>query len=175
MSSQPKIAGLGKDTMNGRVQFDTPLSKEISSLPGFAHSTSAPSTAGVDAIRGNLEKTPLNQAYFSPQNFQIVQNKIRYTVYEKTNEIIDPVGTDDLYIVMRSIYYQYSRNLPCNIAEQIADLNERVAAWCVPKIVAEIQMDKQYRKDISSLPVPMSHPVNINTAGTKSLPFKPFF
>jgi hypothetical protein len=59
--------------------------------------------------------------------------------------------------------------------EQIEDLNERVAVWCVPKILAEVSMYKTYTKDISSMPVPLSHPVNQSSAGTKSLPFKEFF
>jgi hypothetical protein len=88
----------------GRVTFDG--DNQVARLPGFAYSVQAPSNAGQDAIRGNLERTPLNQAYFSPANFQIIQNAIRRQVYEKTGSIIDPVSTDDLYVVMRSIYYK---------------------------------------------------------------------
>ena len=76
---------------------------------------------------------------------------------------------------MRSMYYQYGKNLPDHIAEQIAELNEIVANWCVTKILAEIEMYAQYRKDISTMPVPLAHPVLLNSAGTRSLPFKPFF
>jgi hypothetical protein len=38
-----------------------------------------------------------------------------------------------------------------------------------------LQEFKTYSKDISSLPIPLSHPVNQSGAGTKSLPFKEFF
>ena len=159
----------------GRITFDTSATNNIRALPGFAYSDTAPTNAGQDGIRGNLERNPLNQAYFSPPNFQIIQNAIRHTVYEKTKSVIDPVSTDDLYIVMRSIYYQYGRNLPTNISQQIEELNARVVSWCLPKIFAEIDMDKRYLKDITTMPVPLSHPVNISASGTKSLPFKPFF
>ena len=147
----------------------------VAALPGFEYATSAPDNAGMEGVRGNLEKTPLNQAFFSAGNFQIIQNAIRRRVYDYTANVIDPVGTDDLFMVMRAMYLQYSRNLPTDIPEQIADLNERIVAWCVPKIVAEVNMYKQYLKDIESLPTPLAHPVNISSAGTKSLPFKPFF
>ena len=143
-------------------------------LPGFAYATTAPSNAGQEGIRGNLEATPLNQAYFSAANFQIIQNAIRKTVHDKSGEIIDPVGTDDLFMVMRAIYLWYGKNLPTNIPAQISDLNSRVVTWCVPKILAEVSMDKTYQHDISHLPVPLAHPVNLSGAGTRSLPFKQF-
>lgn len=160
----------------GRVNLNATADAgaDVSRLPGFAYATSAPSNAGVEGIRGNHEANVLNQTFFSPANFQIVQNGIRRAVYEQSGEIIDPVGTDDLFIVMRSIYLQYSKNLETQIREQIADLNARVVAWCVPKIVAEVSMYKTYAKDISTLPTPMSHPVNLSSAGSKSLPFKPY-
>ncbi|NCV41142.1 MAG: hypothetical protein EBW11_11380, partial [Betaproteobacteria bacterium] len=60
-------------------------------------------------------------------------------------------------------------------AEQIAELNERVTAWSVPKILAELGMYKYYLNDIDTLPDPIQLPVNQSSAGTKSLPFKPFF
>jgi hypothetical protein len=144
-------------------------------VPGLDYPTTAPSNAASGGIRGNLERSVLNQAYFSAANFSILQNKIRRAVYDKSGEIIDPVGTDDLFMVMRAIYLWYGRNLDEDIPGQIAELDERVSAWCVPKILAEISMYKTYLKDISTLPIPIEQPVNQSSAGTKSLPFKPFF
>ena len=158
----------------GRVNLNAAGDADVSRLPGFAYATTAPSNAGTEGIRGNREANILNQTFFSPANFQIVQNGIRRSVYEKSGEIIDPVSSDDLFIVMRAIYLQYGRNLPTQIKEQISDLNDRVVAWCVPKIVAEVSMYKTYAKDISTLPTPLSHPVNLSSAGSKSLPFKPY-
>jgi len=129
----------------------------------------------MEGVRGNLERTTMNQAYFSHANFQIIQNAIRKKVYDYTAKVIDPVGSDDLFMIMRAMYLQYSRNLETHIPEQIAELNDRVVAWCVPKIVAEVNMYATYLKDISTLPTPMMQPVNVSSAGTKSLPFKPFF
>ncbi len=162
----------------GRIYLDpaqTADTAAVAALPGFAYATSAPDNAGMEGVRGNLERTPLNQAYFSTPNFQIIQNAIRKSVFDYTGKVIDPVGTDDLFMVMRAIYLQYCRNIPSRIPEQIAELNERVVAWCVPKIVAEVNMYTYYIKDITSLPVPLSQPVNQSSAGTRSLPFKPFF
>jgi hypothetical protein len=165
------------NTMNvspGRVELSGGTG-DVANVRGFEYATTAPSSAPTSGIRGNMEANPLNQAYFSAPNFQIIQNSIRKTVYDKTGEIIDPVSTDDLFMVMRAIYLQYGRNLPTHIREQIEDLNDRVVAWCVPKIVAEVNMYKTYTKDISSMPIPLAHPMSQNSAGTRSLPFKQFF
>ena len=162
----------------GRVYLgpaETGAEPTVAALPGFAYATSAPSNAGMEGVRGNLERTKMNQAYFSTANFQIIQNAIRKKVFDYTAKVIDPVGTDDLFMVMRAMYLQYSRNLETQIPEQIAELNERVVSWCVPKIVAEVNMYSTYLKDITTLPTPIMQPVNVSAAGTRSLPFKPFF
>jgi hypothetical protein len=159
----------------GRVSLTALGGDDVSRLPGFDYEKTAPKSAGQDGIRGNFEKTPLNQAFFSQGNFQIIQNSIRYSVFLKSGQVIDPVSTDDLFMVMRAIFLQYSRNLPSESPAQIQELNDRVSTWCVPKILAEVSMYKTYLTDISSMPVPLSHPANQSSAGTKSLPFKPFF
>lgn len=159
----------------GRVDLRESNAGDTAHVRGFEYATTAPSSAPTSGIRGNLEATPLNQTYFSAANFQIIQNAIRKTVYDKTGEVIDPVSTDDLFMVMRAIYLQYGRNLPTQIREQIEELNTRVITWCFPKIVAEVSMYKTYKKDISTLPVPMAHPTSLSSAGTRSLPFKQFF
>jgi hypothetical protein len=162
----------------GRVFLSAATTREaqsVSSLPGFAYATSAPDNAGMEGVRGNLERTLLNQTFFSAPNFQIIQNGIRKNTFDYTETIIDPVGTDDLFMVMRAIYLQYGRNLPTQIPEQINELNTRVIAYCVPKIVAEVNMYKYYLKDISTLPVQLNQPVNVSSAGTRSLPFNPVF
>jgi hypothetical protein len=159
----------------GRVDLRDVSAGEVEHVRGFEYATAPPSSAPTSGIRGNMEANPLNQAYFSAPNFQIIQNAIRKTVYDKTGEIIDPVSTDDLFMVMRAIYLQYGRNLSTHIREQIEELNTRVVTWCVPKIVAEVQMYKTYKKDITSMPIPLAHPMNQSSAGTRSVPFKEFF
>lgn len=159
---------------NGRVNLsygkDTIALKGDSIIPGFGFRTEVGESEAADAIRGNMMATPMNQAYFSPANVQIVQNKIRREVYERSNGdfLIDPQSVDELMIVMRAMYYQYGKNQPDHIPEQIAELNQMVADWCVPKILAEASMHKTYLHDIQNLPVPMAHPVLLTRTGTKT-------
>jgi hypothetical protein len=171
-----KDPGRSEMESNGRISWEDRKSAPGSSaLPGFDYPTTGAATAGTDAIRGNLMATPLNTAFFSPDNLQIIQNQIRYKVWDKTKHTIDPQSSDDLLIVMRSMYYQYGKNRPDHIKEQIEELNKIVADWCVPKILAEIDMYLYYRKDVSKLPVPLEHPMLQTLAGTRSLPFPKFF
>jgi hypothetical protein len=160
----------------GRISWEErPSAPGAAVLPGFAYPTTGAATAATDAIRGNLLATPLNTAFFSPENVEIIQNRIRYQVWEKTKQVIDRQSSDDLLIVMRSMYYQYGKNQPTRIKEQIEELNKIVADWAVPKILAEIDMYLYYRKDVSTLPVPLEHPMLQTLAGTRSLPFPKFF
>ncbi len=159
----------------GRVNLQAENATQVAGLPGFRYQTTSSSSAQQDGIRGNWEPNPLNQTFFSQANFQILQNKIRFEVYQQTGKVIDEQSSDDLFMIMRAIYLTYGKNLPTQIKEQVAELNDRVADWCIPKIAAEVQMYGQYLRDIDTMPTPMEHPVLLNSAGTRSLPFKPFF
>jgi hypothetical protein len=64
--------------------------------------------------------------------------------------------------------------LEFNIPGQIKDLNDLVIEWTVPRIMSEIGMYEYYLKDISTLPQPMPQPMQVSSAGTKSLPFRTF-
>jgi hypothetical protein len=75
---------------------------------------------------------------------------------------------------MRSLYLQYAKNLEFDIPGQIAELNRLVVDWSVPRVMSEISMYEYYLKDISTLPIPIAPPMQVSSAGTKSLPFRKF-
>ncbi len=128
-------------------------------------------------LRGNWEKNPLSDTFFSSKNVIIIQNLIKKQVYEKSmpkGYIIDDQSVDELKIIMRAMYYQYAKNLPHNIPGQVEELNNRVAEWSVPHILSAVDHHLYYIKDIETLPTPMAHPVNLSSAGSRSLPQGPF-
>tara|TARA_Y200000002_G_scaffold360259_1_gene345375 strand:+ start:2081 stop:2575 length:495 start_codon:yes stop_codon:yes gene_type:complete len=124
-----------------------------------------------EALYGIQETTELNQLFFSKQNMKIIQDKIRYEVYLKTEKkhIIDNQSDVELEIVMRSTYLQHSPNLPNKTQEQIKYLNQLVTNWCVEKIIPEIYQYFGYLKEVEYMPVPLEHPVNLSSKGTKNL------
>jgi hypothetical protein len=124
----------------------------------------------VSSIESIHTLTPLNYAYFSPQNVKIVQNAIRYEVYKRTNDkhVIGEQSNTELSIVMRSVYLQFGKNLPTNIPEQIQELNQAVVELVVPKIIVQIQQYEKYLLDISNPYKIMDRPSNQNVHGEKS-------
>ncbi len=119
----------------------------------------------------NVSKNLLNQTFFSKGNITIIQNNIRYRVWQQSNQqfVIGPQSETQLEIIMRSIYLQYSRNLPNNIKEQVEDLNALVVNEAVPNIMSNIKQYIGYKQDLETGPVFMDHPKNVSSAGSKTL------
>ena len=161
---------------NGRVVFtDDDVSNLV--VPGFRTDTSVERDFQNDMLRGNWEKTSLSQGFFSADNVELLQNRIRKEVYDKSQPkgyMIDKQSVEELKIIMRAIYLQYARNLPKDIPAQIDDLNKKVIDWSVPHILSAVDHYHFYINDISHLPVPLAHMQHLSRAGTKSLPANPF-
>lgn len=121
------------------------------------------------AITGIQESTPLSKLFFDQINIDALQEAIRYSVYKKScnNAIIDKQDQDQLLIVMRSIYLQYSINLKIEIIEQIKILNSRVLDYCVKEIMSQMTMYTTYLKDRETIPVGFN-PISTSIAGTKN-------
>ena len=129
-----------------------------------------------DAMTGNWNNTALSDAFFSAENIQIVQNGIRAGVYKKSNGqyVVGEQNCDELKIVMRSIFLQYSQNLPSNIPQQISTLNQYVLDYCVKFVYGEAQGYMKYKFDASTLVVPIPLPI-LSKTNDKQLILKNFF
>ena len=159
----------------GRVNLSGATNPD--SVPGFGYERTSEVKFTNDMLRGNWEHSPLSDAFFSKQNIEAIQSNIRREVYNKSQPkgyVIDDQSVDELKIIMRAIFYQYARNLPNDIAGQVKDLDDRVAAWSVPHILSAVDHYMYYIKDIDTLPLPMALPVNLTRSGSKSLPFNTF-
>jgi hypothetical protein len=138
----------------------------------FQENTLKPSTFRKQATTGQLECNLLNQVFFSQENIDLVQETIRHDVWiaSKKKFRIGRQSDTELELIMRSIYFQYGKNLPYNIKEQIEDLNDLVIQDCVPKILSQVQQHVHYLFDASTQPIPLSHPESMSSAGRKQLP-----
>ena len=125
----------------------------------------------VEALYGIQETTKLNQAFFSRDNINIIQDNIRYKVYMNTDKkhIIGKQSEIEIQIIMRSIYLQHSPNLPNQIKEQIKYLNELVINWCTEKVIPEVYQFIGYIKEVEFMPMPIDLPLNLSSKGTRSL------
>tara|TARA_Y100000389_G_scaffold153207_1_gene153374 strand:+ start:1227 stop:1697 length:471 start_codon:yes stop_codon:yes gene_type:complete len=122
-------------------------------------------------IKNIHTENPISELFFSKHNISILQNGIRYSVYKKTNDlkIIGNQSEHELLIIMRSIYLQYCKHRQYNIVEQVKELNSKVINYAVPNIVVELNQYINYKKDASSLPIPLEHAKYVSSAGTKIL------
>ena len=177
MNYAPAVLSFTPETGNGRINLKSSNGYLSESVPGFGYQQSSEVQFEGDMLRGNWEKNPLSDAFFSRQNVKTIQNLIRREVFDRSQPkgyVIDDQSVDELKIIMRAMYYQYAKNLPHDIAGQVAELNRLVANWSVPHILSAVDHYHYYLKDIESLPVPLARSVHMSRAGTKSLPQSPF-
>lgn len=158
---------------NGRVVNVLDPTTQIPDYGLHPSEKQAPShnTFSKHALVGIQDPSPLNYYFFSDWNQQRLMDTIRYQVYVRSNYkyIIAPQSKQELQIIMRAYYLQYAMNLNCYYKEQVDDLNKKVIEYCVPRILAEIQQYLGYLQDVQYMPMPIDRPININSAGTRTL------
>lgn len=106
----------------------------------------------------------LSKTYFSKENFEQIQDMIRYNVYIRSGKkhIIGRQSDMQLQIIMRSIYLQNAKNQESNINEQIKELNKLVLDYCIPNILVGIEQYHQYKVSVSEIkqPIPLAQSTN---------------
>lgn len=159
---------------NGRVNIKTPNTSSLFQL--YDKIPANQCTTFRNATEGLWDETTLSRAFFSQQNILILQNGLRSGVYQRSNGqyLIGPQDCDSLKIVMRSMFLQYAANQPLNVTEQIIQLNKMVLDYCIQQVYSEAQGYMKYVDDVSTLVVPIAHPVQAcNT--DRQLEFKSWF
>ena len=159
---------------NGRINIKSPNTSALFQM--YDKIPANQCTTFRNATEGLWNQTPLSQSFFSQQNIQIIQNGIRAGVYHKSNGqyVIGPQDCDSLKIIMRSIFLQYAANQPANISQQINELNKMVLNYCVQQVYSEAQGYMKYVDDVSTLVVPIAHPIQSSNTD-RQLEFKSWF
>jgi hypothetical protein len=170
-----KLFSKERDVLNGRV--DIMNIKSEPQWPLFQQNNSGAKNYKEEALKGIQTKSQLSQVFFSKKNIDLIQNQIRYNVWLQSNKthVIGRQSDTELEIVMRSIYLQYSKNLPYNIKEQIEELNAMILDYCIPNILSEIEQYLAYKVNVSQLPQPIARPESLTSAGSKTLVLNNFF
>jgi hypothetical protein len=160
---------------NGRVNI---LNPDISNL--FAMYDKIPSNQCAtlrEPTLGLWNETDLSKVFFSAKNIEIIQNGIRAGVYRKSNSqyTIGNQDCDSLKIIMRSVFLQHAANQFTNISKQIDELNKIVLDYCIGQVYSEAQGYIKYLHDVSTLAVPLAHPVQASQFDRKDFKLKPWF
>jgi hypothetical protein len=162
-----------KPQYNGRVPLDGGAKQG-----DYKMSQDVKKTAyNMEALRtSNRDEDAVSQLFFSQKNINALQQGIRYMVFKKTcgRFTIDNQSENELKQIMRAMYLEHCRHLPFEVVEQVRTLNAYVIDYAVPRITGELELYMTYRKDISSLPVPLERAQNTSVAGTKTLEMKQF-
>ena len=169
-----KTAEINTTTSNGRVNI---LGPNIDMRFAMTDRIPVAQCASFrEAMTGNWNDTALSDAYFSAKNIQLLQNGIRAGVYNKSNGqyVIGEQNCDELKIIMRSVFLQHSKNVAIDIPGQIRKLNEFVLNYAVNQVYGEADGYMKYKRDASTLVVPLSTPI-LSYSNDKQLELKHWF
>jgi hypothetical protein len=141
-------------------------------------------------VNGGITPTPMITFFFSTDNVDYIQSRIKTEVKKNTGTDIADQSIDELLIIMRNAaIYGYSGWLPsnsngsvansgnltnrgeqaCSLEEKISRLNKSVIEEAVKQVFSGINQYKLYYKDQSSLPMPLSLPVYTSMSGSREL------
>ena len=159
---------------NGRIDLLTPNTNTLFSMTDKI--SIGRSADFREAMTGNWTDTSLSSTFFSSKNIKILQNGIRIGVFQRSNGqyLIGEQNEDELKIIMRGVFLQNSLNLPNNIKEQVENLNKIVMNYAIPQIYGEAQGYMKYKYDVSTMAVPMEHPI-MSKSNNKQLELKKWF
>jgi hypothetical protein len=169
----------GSGGQNGRVNLKPSgvgaTGYTVPDSAGFSYPQQTEVNFAGDMLRGNWDHTALSDTFFTRRNVDVIQKAIKNEVYRMSGPKryqIDDQDVDEIKMIMRAMYLQYAKNNEFDVEGQIKELNDLVIKWCAPRIMSEIDQYSYYLNDISHLPVPLEKPLNMSSAGTRSLPFK---
>jgi hypothetical protein len=127
-------------------------------------------------------ETLLTFLFFSSHNIQNLQNLIKLIVHQHTNYVIDNQSSNELLIIMRSIFLEYSKHpklidesmtdemktkLYKQYTDEVSRLNEIVINHIVPKIVSQLQQYLDYLRDSTQPPKQLDKPISDNISGER--------
>lgn len=131
-------------------------------------------TSYYNSTKYMLQPNELTNSFFNYENINLIHQNIKKKVYENTNRkyVIDNQDIPTLKTIMRSIFLQYSKLNHNKVHEDINELNRLVINYCTKNIIGEIESYLKYKRDVSTIAMPIEHPVYLHNDNT--LEFKRF-
>jgi hypothetical protein len=108
----------------------------------------------------------LEKVFFSPENVEILQNKIIDYVYEKSSKkiLIGYQDSNDLHVIMKYIFNNHGRNTICEskVKQYIAYLNDKLINYVGIKVFTNAKQHIDYIKEISKPRKILALPKNVS-------------
>tara|TARA_B100001248_G_C27397706_1_gene466916 strand:- start:5312 stop:5794 length:483 start_codon:yes stop_codon:yes gene_type:complete len=126
----------------------------------------------LDKDNKNYQGFILEELFFSESNIEIIQKQLVLSIFNKTNRkyLIPFQNYKSILTVMKFIFNDQAKHLPYDITDQIKELNLKVIQELTPMIIKNIDSKMKYLEDINSPPPINDLPINVNSAGNKTLP-----
>jgi hypothetical protein len=160
----------------GRLPLsDAEMRTSVPAAPLFAPEPYLVSSMMKENIQYRHTNTELNMQFFGQANIDRLQSQIQTLVRQMIGADIGRQSDSDLMLIMRSYYLQYARNDPNDVANELAELNDRVAQYSANHIAVEVEAYRYYRKDILDFPEPIARPIDTQIYGTRTGELKSFF
>lgn len=149
---------------------DKLFSTRYADFPLYDQDNSQGDSTYRDILKTIQVRTPVSDFFFSIRNVNHIKYLLAKLIRDRHGYSISPEAqsTNEILIVMRSIFLQNALHLPDKIKEQVAQLNFDVINDIFPRMVSKIQMQLTYQRDQGSQPLPMERAVNVSSAGTRS-------
>ena len=119
----------------------------------------------------SLHQNPdaINTRFFNSTNVDVIQNRLKTQIKNKTGFVIDRQDDDALLIIMRACYIENDIDSSLSPDDFVKDLNDMVVRISLPQIASGIKGYLSYIRDASSLPTPIARSQNTNIKGQKTL------
>ncbi len=156
---------LNSENYNGRIQIMDEQDPDAKFKMQERISIKNKATEYRDALNGVQENNELAKLYFSEKNINIIQTKLRVGVFNMSQGqyVIPNQNIDNLKIIMRSIYLQYSKHSSSqSIKTEIEKLNKYVLDYAIPSVYNEAVAYNNYCRDQSTLVMPFERPKQID-------------
>ena len=129
-----------------------------------------PATGYKDIINKKVERSPTSDMFFAEKNIKHLKWLICNRVYQQSGGkyklTVESQSDEVLITVMMSIFIE-NAHYTGPLDKQVAELNYMVMVDMVPRVIQNINLMLSYQRD-SQQPLPMSRPVNLSSAGTRS-------
>lgn len=151
-------------TIDNVTTIDTEVDTDYFSEQSLARASGLTRTMQKDnqstGVKGIVETSALSDYFFSETNIKVIQDTVRYRVYQETNLVVDYQSPQELFIIMRSILLQHA-NFKVSSSELLTELqalNAMVVNYSVGEVASNVTQYQGYLNDISRLPTPIDRP-----------------
>lgn len=158
------------------INWETNKSKTQTDQEIATSATRGISNGVLDEDGTDQETNPLTLMFFSSENMRRIQKLIRQEIATRTKGqymLDEDQDESDLLVAMRAVFYDANigaRFLPFKIKSQVKKLNFHTVQYVVPDMIEAIKQYYGYIKEINEPLKPMMRPINVNSAGRKTLP-----